>query len=159
MARHSGKYVSYLRVSTAKQGASGLGLEAQRAAVEVWLNGGNWELVEEVVEIESGRSHRNRPDLARASMLPPLRRQADHLASRSAVPRSGVSAEPARCWHRLRCGRHAQCKPADRRHHGTGRRTGARGDLDRAPRPRWRQRRRVARKLGNPPPGEDGALP
>ena len=62
----NGKYISYLRVSTAKQGQSGLGLEAQRAAVENWLNGGDWELVEEVVEVESGRSHRNRPGLTKA---------------------------------------------------------------------------------------------
>jgi DNA invertase Pin-like site-specific DNA recombinase len=66
MTRHNGKFISYLRVSTAKQGSSGLGLEGQRAAVEAWLNGGSWQLIEEVVEIESGRSHRNRPGLARA---------------------------------------------------------------------------------------------
>jgi DNA invertase Pin-like site-specific DNA recombinase len=66
MTRHSGKYISYLRVSTQKQGQSGLGLEAQREAVEIWLNGGNWEVAEEVVEIESGKSHRNRPGLTRA---------------------------------------------------------------------------------------------
>jgi DNA invertase Pin-like site-specific DNA recombinase len=66
MTRHDGKYISYLRVSTAKQGESGLGLEAQRAAVENWLNGGHWKLVSEFVEIESGKSHRNRPKLAQA---------------------------------------------------------------------------------------------
>lgn len=48
------RFVSYLRVSTARQGRSGLGLEAQRSAVADYLNGGNWRLVAEVVEIESG---------------------------------------------------------------------------------------------------------
>src|SRR5262245_23127609 len=66
MTRHKGKYISYLRVSTAAQGQSGLGLEAQRAAVLGWLNGGDWDLVEEIVEVESGKSHANRPELQRA---------------------------------------------------------------------------------------------
>jgi DNA invertase Pin-like site-specific DNA recombinase len=51
----NGKFVSYLRVSTAQQGISGLGLEAQRASVEGFLNGGKWTLVKEVVEVESGK--------------------------------------------------------------------------------------------------------
>ena len=50
-----GRFVSYLRVSTDRQGKSGLGLEAQRAAVESYLNGGKWKLIKEFVEVESGR--------------------------------------------------------------------------------------------------------
>ena len=50
----SGRFISYLRVSTARQGLSGLGLEAQRAAVRDFLNGGDWALLREFVEVESG---------------------------------------------------------------------------------------------------------
>jgi DNA invertase Pin-like site-specific DNA recombinase len=50
-----GRFVSYLRVSTTRQGASGLGLEAQREAVAQHLNGGNWKLLAEFVEVESGK--------------------------------------------------------------------------------------------------------
>ena len=66
MTRHRGKYVSYLRVSTKRQGESGLGLEAQRAAVTTWLNGGDWTLCEEHVEVESGKRADNRPALDKA---------------------------------------------------------------------------------------------
>jgi DNA invertase Pin-like site-specific DNA recombinase len=62
------KFISYLRVSTAKQGASGLGLEAQRKAVEDYLNGGQWTLIEEVIEVESGKRS-DRPKLAEALRL------------------------------------------------------------------------------------------
>jgi DNA invertase Pin-like site-specific DNA recombinase len=63
-----GKFVSYLRVSTARQGRSGLGLEAQRKSVEDYLNGGNWELAREFVEIESGKRS-DRPQLDKAFQL------------------------------------------------------------------------------------------
>jgi len=60
-----GKWISYLRVSTDRQGKSGLGIEAQRNAVAEYLNGGNWSLVKEFVEVESGKNT-ERPKLAEA---------------------------------------------------------------------------------------------
>ena len=63
MAR--GRFVAYYRVSTDKQGRSGLGLDAQRSAVLGYLNGGDWSLVAEFVEVESGK-RADRPQLAAA---------------------------------------------------------------------------------------------
>src|SRR5215218_5013323 len=68
----AGSFVAYYRVSTAKQGASGLGLEAQQEAVRSYLNGGEWKLVAEVVEVESGKRS-DRPKLAEAMRLCRLR--------------------------------------------------------------------------------------
>jgi DNA invertase Pin-like site-specific DNA recombinase len=68
-----GRFISYLRVSTAKQGTSGLGLEAQRKAVLDYLDGGKWTLVAEVVEIETGK-RADRPKLAEALALCRLHR-------------------------------------------------------------------------------------
>lgn len=64
----NGKFISYLRVSTQRQGKSGLGLEAQREAVSNYLNGGRWTLVAELVEVESGKRS-DRPKLAEALRL------------------------------------------------------------------------------------------
>jgi DNA invertase Pin-like site-specific DNA recombinase len=54
-AKDHGKFIAYYRVSTDKQGKSGLGLEAQRRAVATYLNGGDWKIVAEFTEVESGR--------------------------------------------------------------------------------------------------------
>ena len=64
----NGKFVAYYRVSTAKQGRSGLGLEAQQEAVRNYLNGGRWRLVAEATEVESGKRN-DRPKLAEALSL------------------------------------------------------------------------------------------
>jgi DNA invertase Pin-like site-specific DNA recombinase len=63
------RFVSYYRVSTKRQGRSGLGLEAQQAAVRSYLSGGRWSLVAEVTEIETGTNKRIRPKLVEALQL------------------------------------------------------------------------------------------
>lgn len=51
----NGKFIAYYRVSTAKQGQSGLGLEAQQASVAAYLNGGQWEMIGAFQEVETGK--------------------------------------------------------------------------------------------------------
>lgn len=71
MAIHTGKFVAYYRVSTDRQGQSGLGLEAQQEAVRVFLNGGKWSLIGEFTEVESGarKKLKNRPMMSSALEL------------------------------------------------------------------------------------------
>src|SRR5262245_66328118 len=72
---NTGKFIAYYRVSTDKQGKSGLGLEAQRAAVTNYLNGGNWKIIGEYTEVESGRRS-DRPQLDAALKAAKLHRAA-----------------------------------------------------------------------------------
>jgi DNA invertase Pin-like site-specific DNA recombinase len=65
MTAHYGKFIAYFRVSTDRQGKSGLGLDAQREAVMNYLNGGRWTLVDEFTEVESGKRN-DRPELEKA---------------------------------------------------------------------------------------------
>jgi len=60
-----GHFVAYYRVSTDRQGRSGLGIEAQQEAVRRFLNGGSWALAGEFTEVETGRRN-DRPQLERA---------------------------------------------------------------------------------------------
>ena len=62
MPAHHGRFISYYRVSTDKQGKSGLGLDAQKAAVADRLNGGHWQIVGEFIEVKSGK-RATRPQL------------------------------------------------------------------------------------------------
>lgn len=62
------QWVCYYRVSTQRQGASGLGLEAQQRAVDSFLGGRGGEVLAEFTEIESGRKVA-RPKLAEALAL------------------------------------------------------------------------------------------
>lgn len=62
------RYVAYYRVSTERQGRSGLGLEAQRRAVEDFLRATGGTLRAEFVEVQSGKDDA-RPKLAEALKL------------------------------------------------------------------------------------------
>jgi DNA invertase Pin-like site-specific DNA recombinase len=62
------KYVAYYRVSTQKQGASGLGLQAQRNAVSSYLKEGG-KLAGEFTEVESGTRKKKRVEIYRAIEL------------------------------------------------------------------------------------------
>jgi len=68
METSKGKFVAYYRVSTKRQGRSGLGLDAQRQAVTDYLNGGKRSLLREFVEVESGKLN-TRPQLEQALHL------------------------------------------------------------------------------------------
>lgn len=60
------KYVTYYRVSTNKQGVSGLGLEGQQSAVESFLSGRVGETIKSFTEVKSGKRDDNRPELQKA---------------------------------------------------------------------------------------------
>ncbi|MEH6525894.1 MAG: recombinase family protein [Sneathiella sp.] len=65
-ASQSSRFVAYYRVSTDKQGRSGLGLEAQQKAVETYVSGIDGDLIAPpYIEVESGKK-KDRPELIRA---------------------------------------------------------------------------------------------
>ncbi len=64
----SNAYVSYCRVSTQRQGESGLGLEGQRISINRFLSGVNGTLLGEFLEVESG-ARNDRPKLQEALAL------------------------------------------------------------------------------------------
>lgn len=68
---YSMKIVAYQRVSTSKQGRSGLSLDAQWAAIQAYATQVRGTVIERFTEIESGKSN-GRPELAKALQLAKL---------------------------------------------------------------------------------------
>ncbi len=95
-------YVAYCRVSTDKQGRSGLGLEAQQAAIQAHLRPGDTLLQPPYVEVESGKRS-DRPQLLAAIercrrtgatlLIAKLDRLARNVAFISNLMESGVEFE------------------------------------------------------------------
>jgi DNA invertase Pin-like site-specific DNA recombinase len=94
------RYIAYYRVSTVRQGKSGLGIEAQKQAVQAHLNG--QKPISEFVEVESGRRS-DRPQLAAALaasrvhkailVIAKLDRLARNVAFVSSLMEAGVEFE------------------------------------------------------------------
>ena len=83
--------VAYFRVSTREQERSGLGIDAQRAAVARFAAAEGYDVVGEFVEIETGKGAdaiERRPQLAAATPRP-----AGTVNAPSRFPRSIASAE------------------------------------------------------------------
>jgi len=62
------EYVAYYRVSTKKQGKSGLGLEAQRDTVQKFIKHNGNQIIAEFTEVESGKND-ERPELSKATEM------------------------------------------------------------------------------------------
>lgn len=115
------KFVSYLRVSTERQGASGLGLEAQRAALQDHV-AGRGDLVAEFLEIESGKNNA-RPELQRALqeakrkgavlVIAKLDRLARNVAFIATLLEAGVDIEAADIPHANRFVMHIMAAVAE----------------------------------------------
>ncbi len=62
------EYVAYYRVSTKKQGKSGLGLDAQRDTVQKFIKHNGNQIIAEFTEVESGKND-DRPELSKATEM------------------------------------------------------------------------------------------
>lgn len=101
-------YIAYYRVSTDRQGRSGLGLEAQQQAVKQFLHG-RGDILDSFTEVESGKRH-DRPEIAAAIdacrkhkavlIIAKLDRLARNVHFISGLMESGVELSPWICRRR-----------------------------------------------------------
>jgi hypothetical protein len=120
-AAPNAKLVAYERVSTARQGKSGLGLEAQMTAIDDYAQTKGGTILARFTEVESGRKN-DRPELDHGG-------NARHCQARPPEPQRGVPADAPGCRGQLRGLRQAGSERPDRGHHGPRCPAGAGGDL------------------------------
>ena len=118
------RIIGYERASTARQGASGLGIEAQRQAIDGFVAQRGATLIARFTEVESGRNP-DRPELQKALHLAKVTGATLVIAKLDRLSRNA-----ARQRREVRRGRPAGGERPHRRHHGPCRAAGARGDFE-----------------------------
>ena len=104
--------IAYVRVSTAQQGRSGLGIEAQHAALARFAEAEGYDLVETFEEVETGKGERcarsSAAAIGRAQASAPAQGSDHRGQARSAEPRRPLhqrADDPQNALHRRRAGR------------------------------------------------------
>ena len=144
------RIIGYERVSTARQGASGLGIEAQRQAIDGFVGAAGRHADRPLHR--GGERAQPGPAGARQGAAPRQghRGDAGDRQARPAVAQRRLPADAAGQRGAVLGGGPAGGERPHRRHHGAGGAAGARGDLASAPRRRWRWPRSRGVRLGNP---------
>jgi len=94
MQHHQKHYVAYYRVSTQKQGQTGLGIEAQEQAFSEFLTAFGGEVLAEFTEVESGKRS-DRPELGKAADYAELDRLSRDLHFITSLQKRGVKFKRA----------------------------------------------------------------
>ncbi len=118
------RIVGYERVSTARQGASGLGMEAQRQAIEGYTAQRSATILARFTEVESGRCP-DRPELAKALHLAKVTGATLVIAKLDRLSRNAAFLLALRDSGAVRRRRPARGERPHRRHHGARRAAGA----------------------------------
>ena len=98
----AGAAIAYIRVSTARQGRSGLGLEAQRRAIAEFCEREGLTVAGELVEVETGKGAdalERRPQLAAALATAKKARCSIIVAKLDRLSRDGVATPSGGRWH------------------------------------------------------------